>query len=307
LAAESRKYTAFICSTGLYEWLRVPQGLKAAGHYFLYVLVTIVLATLLYIACELYIDDILIFGKDEEEYFHNLEEVLKRFDKYNITINPDKCKFGRTEIDYVGHRINADGITHIRDRITKVLQIDKPTTSTKLKSFIGIVEYFHDHIQDIANKLRPLRQLITPYVKGLTLTWTDEAARAFEQIKEDVNNVPTFYFIHEEAPVCLLTDASDYGIGAYLFQLIDGQEQPVMFMSKSLSSTEIKWSTIDKEAYAIVYALFTFDHLLRDVPFTLKTDHKNLTYLKDSRSPRVNRWRLDIQEYDFHIKHVPRT
>ena len=112
LAEESRKYTAFTSAFGLYEWLRVPMGLKAAGHYFQYVLATIVLVGIIYIACESYIDDILVFGKDEDEYFANLEEVLKRFKKHNITINPDKCVFGATEIVYVGHLITANGITH---------------------------------------------------------------------------------------------------------------------------------------------------------------------------------------------------
>jgi hypothetical protein len=173
LAEESRKYTAFTSAFGLYEWLRVPMGLKAAGHYFQYVLATIVLVGIIYIACESYIDDILVFGKDEDEYFANLEEVLKRFKKHNITINPDKCVFGATEIVYVGHLITANGITHTRERIDKVLQIDKPTSSHKFKNFIRVVKD------------------ISPHIKGKTLTWTTEAKQAFEQLKEDTHNIAT--------------------------------------------------------------------------------------------------------------------
>ena len=76
-------------------------------------------------------------------------------------------------------------------------------------------------------------------------------------------------------------------------------------MSKSLSAHEIKWHTYDKEAYAIAYALFKFEHLLSDVHFTLRTDHKNLTFLKVSRSQRVQRWRLEVHQFDFHVEHIP--
>ena len=305
LAEESKKYTAFRTSLGLHEWCRMTMGLKGAGHWFQYVLATIVLAGILWYLCELYIDDVLVFGKDEEEYFTNLEKVLQRFALHNITVNPDKCVFGKTEIDYLGHRFSAEGISHTQKRIDKVLEMEKPTTSSKLKSFIGVAEYFHDHIKDIAETLRPLRAMITPYIKGKTLIWTNEAIKAFEKIKEDINNCPSLYFMHSDAPVYLHTDASDYGIGAYLFQVIDGKEHPVMFMSKTLSAHEIKWSTIDKEAYAIMYALHKMDHLLRDIPFILKTDHKNLIYLKDSKSPRVNRWKLEAQNYNFRVEHIP--
>eukprot|EP00969_Alexandrium_andersonii_P159352 7040487-Alexandrium_andersonii.AAC.1 len=105
----------------------------------------------------------------------------------------------------------------------------------------------------------------------------------------------------EHAPIYLETDASDYGIGAYLYQLVDGTQQPIVFLSKTLSKVQQRWSTIEKECYAIWYALKSLEHLLRDVHFTLRTDHRNLTYL-NINSPKVVRWKLAIQEYDFHVE-----
>ena len=81
--------------------------------------------------------------------FSNLEQVLARFQKYRITVNPDKGEFGKKEVDYVGHHFSQEGVSHNRERIHKVLQIQKPQTSTQLKSFLGVAEYFHDHIQGI--------------------------------------------------------------------------------------------------------------------------------------------------------------
>ena len=100
------------------------------------------------------------------------------------------------------------------------------------------------------------------------------------------------------------TDASDYGIGAYLWQSIRGKEQPVAFISKSLSGSQKRWDTPQKEAYAIFYSITKLDYLLRGVQFTVRTDHKNLIYINDTASPMVIRWKIAVQEYDFQIEHI---
>jgi len=304
LDKESRIYTAFRTLNALYEFTRIPFGLKGAPSWFQYLMATIVLIGILYICVELYLDDMLIFGATEDEYFYNLEQVFIRLEKYHLLVNPDKGYFGMPEVKFIGHHFTQEGVTHCKDRINVVLNVPKPTYAKQLKSFIGVVEYFHEHIKNCANLLRPMRKLIQPYSKTHTIKWTEEATQAFEQIKIEINKCPTLYFLDNTAPIYLHTDASDYGIGAYLFQVVDGTERPVMFMSKGLSPSEIKWKTIDKECYAIAYALYKFKHLLQSVHFTLRTDHNNLIYLRDSKSERVQRMKADIQEYDFDIEHI---
>ena len=99
--------------------------------------------------------------------------------------------------------------------------------------------------------------------------------------------------MQKDSPIFLHTDASDYAIGAYLFQVIDDKEYPVAFMSKVLSAAEVRWNVTERECYAIVYAFRKFEYLLRDVQFTLRTDHENLTYINNPPSPKVQRWKLD--------------
>jgi hypothetical protein len=110
--------------------------------------------------------------------------------------------------------------------------------------------------------------------------------------------------LDEHAPVIMETDASQYGIGAYLYQVIDGVKHPVAILSKTLTGPEIRWSTPEKEAYAIFFAFTKWEHLIRDIHFTLRTDHKNLTFINVDLRDKVQRWKLAIQHFDFDIDNI---
>jgi transposase InsO family protein len=113
------------------------------------------------------------------------------------------------------------------------------------------------------------------------------------------------HFLSDTDPIYLHTDASDYGVGAYLFQLVDGQETPIAFVSKSLNKAQLRWAVIQKEAYAIFYSCTYLKSLLRDRTFTLRTDHRNLLYIKDNSNPMIVRWFMALSEYSFKIEYIP--
>jgi len=113
------------------------MGLKGAAPWFQNMLAMVVLATIIYIICELYIDDLLIFGNTEDEFCDNLDQVFTRLVKYNITVNPDKCELGVEQLEFVGHVVNEHGLTHTRERIDNVLQIPPQEKGKDLKSFLG--------------------------------------------------------------------------------------------------------------------------------------------------------------------------
>jgi transposase InsO family protein len=304
LSANSQVFTAFITFMGIFEWLRVPMGLKGAASYFQKVLSTIVLIGLLYYVCELYIDDIIVHAQEPVSFLSRLRQVFDRLRKHKVTLNPEKCKFGLQSVEYVGHTIDETGLTFSAEKLEDVLAIQPPTYSKDLRSFLGLTSYFRDHIQNYAILASPLQEMLSEYDKKRKLVWTPEGERAFSEVKESVRRCPKLFFMDDNAPVYLHTDASDYGIGGYVFQIIDGKEYPIAFMSKTLSVDEIKWSTIEKECYAIVYSLRKFEYLLVNRHFTLRTDHENLTYVNDPPSPKVRRWKLAIQEFDFTLEHI---
>ena len=308
LKEEAKKFTAFVTERGTYEWNRVSMGLTGAPSYFQQQIAETVLGDLIGRICEQYIDDILIYASSEEEFLERIECLFKRFREFNITLNPSKCTFGVRKITFLGHDIDQHGIVIASDKIKKVMDFPEPRLWGQLKSFIGVVNYFHQFIPNQSMILKPLNTLISNYskrVKNKPVEWTEEGKNAFKQIKDLIFNCPKLYFLNMTDKIVLMTDASDYGVGAYLYQEVEGNHQPIVFLSRSLKKSELNWSTIEKEAYAIYYAITEIGYLLKGTPFTLLTDHANLTYISDSCSAKVIRWKLAIQEYVFTVRYIP--
>ncbi len=176
-----------------------------------------------------------------------------------------------------------------------------------LRSFLGLANYFRDHVRSYATMENPLRAVLTHADKTKKFLWTTDAETAFLDLQQAIRNCAKLHFLVDDelAEIVLRTDASDYGYGAYLLQLLNGIEHPVLFLSRSFHNAELRWKTQDKECFAIYKALEKFQYLLYNRKFILETDSRNLTFLNNAASSRVYRWKLAIQRYDFRIKHIP--
>ena len=223
ISAESSFCTSFVTKNKVYQWTRVPMGITAAPSYFQRVISTEVLGGLCGIICEVYIDDIIVWGDTEETFKRNLEEVLNRFKLHGITVNPDKCKFGLEAIEYVGHVIDGDGIHFTRDKLDSVTNFPLPKTKGELKAFIGLVNYFRDHLKDLSIVMRPLDKLVTPYHPKDILNWNEETTTSFKAATKLVDECPKLHFLDDSSEIILQTDACNTGMGAYLFQMGKGR------------------------------------------------------------------------------------
>ena len=298
-------FTAFITFMGVFEFTRVPFGLKGAPSYFQQLMATVVLAGLIYIICEVYLDDIIVYATTEEEFISHLKKTFERLRKFSVKLHPEKTKLGMSSIEYVGHVIDENGLSFSQVKREKVLDCPKPTKQKHMKSFLGVANYFRDHIRDYATMVHPLQEMIRNYTRSQSLKWSPAADQAWDNIRAAINECPKLFFLNSQAPVYLHTDASAYGIGAYLFQIVEGKPQPIAFVSKALSSQQrLKWTVPEKEAYAIYYSFQKLEYLIRDVEFTLRTDHQNLTFLTQAGSRRVLTWKLAIQEFNFNIEYI---
>ncbi len=128
---------AFITSTGLFQWCRLPMGLKGAASYFQRMMASKVLAGLLYIFVELYLDDVLLYATNDDDFLERLQVVFERFRQFNITLNPKKCYFGLAEVEFVGHVLKSDGVCFSTEKRSKVLDFVLPVKQKQLKSFLG--------------------------------------------------------------------------------------------------------------------------------------------------------------------------
>ena len=297
--------TAFITFAGVYQFTRLPFGPKRAPSYFQEQMASVVLAGLIYLICEMYLDDCIVFATGDEQFLERLETVFKRFKKRNIFLKASKCKFGLPIVEYVGRTISKEGLSMSTKKINSVLDFPKPTVNTQLRSFLGLANYFKDFVPNHSNVVSPLFKMIDhSATKQTSLKWTKEGDAAFKTIQQLIADSPTLHFIHPTAPIVLMTDASDYGIGGYLYQVVDNIKQLVALVSKALTSTQLAWSVIQKEAYAIFFCCTHLDAMLRDRKFTILTDHKNLTFIKQASNPMIVRWHLALQELDFDIQFV---
>ena len=155
-----------------------------------------------------------------------------------------------------------------------------------------------------STRVMPLQMMLTNN-RHQVLHWSENQSKLFDELTREISECPKLWFIDENSPIHLETDASDYGWGAYLYQLDnDGIRHPIIFISKSFSDLQKRWSTYEKEGYAIFATLRKLGYLLRDVPFVLHTDHKNLLYITESSSAKVIRWKMEIMEFDFKAVHI---
>jgi transposase InsO family protein len=304
LDPDSCKYTAFILYSGCYEFTRLPFGPKRAPSYFQEQMATVVLAGLIYSICEIYIDDCNVFAQTDEEFLDRLRQIFTRFRKHNMFLKAQKCFFGYSEIDFVGKVLSEEGLKMSQLKIQSVLDFPIPLVSKQLKSFLGIVNYFRDFVRNASTIVKPLHGLIADYHKAQKIKWSSEAITAFNTVKTEISKCTIMHFLNDLDPIYLHTDASDYGIGGYLFQIVNGIQHPIAFVSKSLSKTQLRWSVIQKEAYAIFFVILYLESLLRDRVFTIRTDHLNLLFITQASNPMIVRWYMALSEFSFKIEFI---
>jgi hypothetical protein len=197
------------------------MGLKGAPAFFQHAMQHKVLADLLYTVCEVYLDDIIVYAETEEEFLANLQKVLQRLEKYNITLNPAKVQLGMSSVEYVGHTLDSEGLSFSAEKREDIWNVPLPQTKKQLKSFLGMCVQFKDHVRDYSTLVQPLHDLLPNYSKKSgheKVKWTETTTSAFYTVRQQVNDCPKLFYPDSSAPVFLHTDASDYGIGGYLYQ-----------------------------------------------------------------------------------------
>ncbi|KAG9397020.1 WD repeat-containing protein [Carpediemonas membranifera] len=297
---EDRHKTAFVTPGGLYEFNRLPFGLKNAPSFFQQAMESVFEGISGVI---IYMDDVLVMGRSREELMARLEAVLKRCAEYNLRLNAAKCDFARDSVEFLGHIVDKDGIRLGDDRVQAIMDMPRPTTRKEMRRFIGMVGWFRRFCPKLGEHLAPLNDTLTQ----AKVTWSPELEEAFVNVQRGVKAHIKLNHIDYNEDLILRTDASDVGLGGMLCNRTqDGQEAVVAVYSRAFHGAEKRWTTGEKEAFAIVECIRKWRMYLQGYTFTIETDHKNLTYMEQkTASAKVLRWRLALQEFDFHVIHLP--
>ena len=250
-------------------------------------------------------DDIIIFGETWEEFSSNFEKVIARLDDHNFVLKANKCVIGTSSVECLGHICDGEGVRLTEKRVQKVLECPEPKTPTGLRRFIGLCNAFRDHVDGLAHVQGALTKLaaIKKNYKS-TFYWEKPQQDAFNEMKDLVRQHHKLFHLTYTHPIVLRTDASQTGVGALLLQVVDGKEQPIVFLSQKFSGPATRWSTIEQEAYGVYWAITKLHSYLMGHPFYVETDHKNLVYIDESSSAKITRWRLQLQQYNFQVVHI---
>lgn len=290
--------TAFNVEHGHFEFLRMPMGLKNSPSTFQRVMDN-VLRDLQNVICLVYLDDIVVFSVSLQEHMVNLEKVFKRLRESNFKIQMDKSEFLKLETSYLGHVISKDGIKPNPDKIIAIQRFPIPKTATEIKRFLGLLGYYRKFIPDFARITKPMTQCLK---KGSKITFTDPRyVDCFEKCKSLLTNDPILQYPDFSKDFVLTTDASNFAIGAVLSQGPIGHDKPIAYASRTLNSSEVNYSVIEKELLAMVWATKYFRPYLFGRKFKIVTDHKPLQWVMGLKEPgsRLTRWRLKLSEYNF--------
>ncbi|KFD61463.1 hypothetical protein M514_26359 [Trichuris suis] len=301
--ARDQPKTAITTPFGLYEYTRMPFGLRNAAQTFQR-LMDAVLRGLPRVFS--YIDDILVFSRSDSEHRADLNAVLDRLRRYGLTIRPEKCVLGQDKIEFLGFELSKDGLRPLPDKVHDLLSFAPPRTPAECRRFVGMINYYHRFLPNLALVLQPLYDLTNqPKHKYI---WRLQHDAAFQKAKQLLASATALAFPRAAAPTQVIADASDSAVGAVIQQLHGNRWVPIAFHSKKLTGTQRRWSTGDKELFALVSAVRRFRYLLEGRSnLQLCTDHKPLVHAFTStteRSARVQRQLAFLSEYSTDIRHI---
>lgn len=301
LNKDSRPLTAFTTDTGQYQLKRMPQGLKTSPNFFSKV-ISISMSGLNFEKCFVYLDDLIVFGRNLDSHNKNLIDVFERLRKVNFKLSPEKCQFMKKEILYLGHVVTKDGVLPDPEKVAILQKYPRPQNTDEVRRFTAFCNYYRKFIKSFSEITVPLNQLCR---KNVPFIWTNECESAFQYLKKCLTTPPILQYPNFDADneFIIQTDASGIAVGAVL---CNNDLKPVAYASRPLNKAERQYPTVEKELVAIVWAIKYFKPYIFGREFTILTDHKPLVYLFGMKDPstRLMKFRLLLEEFNFKVVYI---
>ena len=290
--------TAITTPVGHFEWRVLPQGMANSPSIFVAMMNDVFKGMEDFVL--VYLDDILVFSKSQEEHVEHLRAVLSRLRQHELYAKRSKCEFNKSILKFLGHIVCADGIKVDPEKIQALMDWPPPKNVTDVRQFMGLANYFRKFIQGLSSLAKPLTDLTKT---DTSWAWDASEQKAFDGIKQALCSAPTLRMPDTQKPFTVVCDASDFGIGAVLMQA----DHPVAYFSKLLNQAQRNYTVTERELLAVVEALKLWRCYLGDQEFLVVTDHSPLTHFatkKDLMGWQA-RWTEVLAMYKFRWEYRP--
>ena len=289
--------TAFKTKYGLYEWMVMPFGLTNAPSTFMR-LMNHVLRDFIGKFVVVYFDDILIYSKSLDEHVLYLKSVLDTLRREKLYAKLKKCSFCMDKVVFLGFVISADGVHVDEEKVKAIKDWPTPKSVGDVRSFHGLASFYRRFVKDFSTIAAPLTEIIK---KDVGFKWKEAQELAFNTLKDKLCSAPILSLPNFNEAFEIECDASGIGIGAVLMQ----GRRPIAFFSEKLHGPQLNYSTYDKELYALVRALETWQHYLWPKEFVVHSDHESLKHLKGQGklNKRHAKWLEFIETFPYVIKY----
>ena len=305
---------------GLFEFTRMPFGLKTAAQTFQRLMDSV---TAKLRGVFVYIDDVLVASETAEQHESDLRQLFGALKRCGLVLNRDKCVFGVSEIQFLGHTVSERGIKPLPSNVEAVRRFERPRTVKALQRFLGLINFYRRFLPKVAASMRPLTDALAG--KPRRLEWTEAKTSAFVETKNSLasaTNPVSLISCHDNYPPATMlfhpvagaelrvhTDTSARAIAGAIHQVVNGRLQPLGFFSRWTSPVETQYSAYDLELLAVYSTILKFRHMLEGRKFRIVTDQRPLksAFIK-ARDPVSNRQRHQlafISEFVTDIAHVP--
>ncbi|GFV97549.1 hypothetical protein TNCV_2040571 [Trichonephila clavipes] len=300
----SRKFTSFVTHNGQYQFRRMPFGLSTCPSNFMRYINAIFRHLISKSIVLPYMDYIVIPAANESQALQYLKIVLEVACDYGLEINFKKCQFLHNTIEFLGHIIENGRLFPSPSKTKAVINYPDLKIIKDVRRFLGLTGYFRKFLPSYSTIAKPLSDLLR---KDSLFQFYAEQQTEFQKLKYLLSQQPVLNIFNQNSPTEIHTDASIDGLGAVLLQksIHDNQFHPVFYMSKKTSDHERKYTSLELEVLSLVEALKKFRIYVLGTSFKIITDCDTLvkTLSKKELNPRIARWSLYLQEFNYTIEH----
>ena len=256
-----------------------------------------------------YLDNIIIFSKNEEEHLQHLKEIFTRLRNFGLKMKREKCSFFKKHIQYLGHLVLERGFEPLPEKLESIRKMPAPRTAKEAKQFLGLIGYYQKFVPCFADISRPLTKLTHHNIK---FEWMEQCTKAFNHLRELLMEYPILSYQDPAQRYILYTDTSGIGWSGVLTQEHMDEKgktkhHPICYVSGEFRGSQLNWAALTKEAYAIYMAVKRLSFYVTDADITIRSNHLPLKKFlnKQTMNSKVNNWAVELEQFQLQLDWNP--